>query len=603
MLKKILAASTAGVLALTALATTAMADDAAADKPDITIERYEKTIDYEFVVELKPEQIQELIGDPDGLGSAGVDSKTTYMTAKDDDTKNTYSNVALSIWTAPEIGIGSTIKFKGATVNFKLQGQLKDQYMIQNGTAVGMMPTGAAAYDLQTAGTISTVAPGIQTNVVNSTSFVPRASAGSPVDLSGVLSTALGGTTQPTLSVPNATGVVTDLGTRGGPAGYVINNANGQLLGYTDQNPAKGIYDKDYTVEKTIPENVGWLSSVNTQDGKASQPVMINAAFGLSATTTLQGIDFDDSVVKVTFTMSGTESDWAKAMSINTGASGTWNWNGAAWSSLQAIMDSAEGQQYVSNRFGLVGESGVVINGAYARKAGMSTKATAKINNKTEVTNNVPLPLVASVPVGVGQNASIPTLQKMNNGGTMKFEFDQDLSSAVVVGTVIFYGTSGQVALPVGNDYAWEDSGKTLVMDFPADLTYDPSMNNMFNSFKASYNISINGVGGLVTGDDPTNTNFADNNSYKGHLMKIKFYANAEAPKKDDTSSSTTSSSTSTGGLVSGSTTTSSTPATSATNSGSNSGEKNPGTGVAVAVAPVVLAATAAAVVISKKRK
>lgn len=579
MLKKILAGSTAGVLALTALASTAMAEET----PDIVIEQFEKIITVEFVAELSAAQIEQLIANTATTPSPTINSATTYLAAKDDDKMNSYSNIALSLWCDPSVKIGQGIWFNGGTVDVKLQGQLKDQYMIQNGTQIDIADDNSPV----STGTIPSGA-----NVSGSFATAP----GYAADLSGVIAGHTADTADTaTISVPNATGVVTDLGTKGGPAGYVIDNATKKILGTTDKNPAKGQYDKDYTAEKTIANNVGWLASNTSEAGKVTSPVIINGAFGLSATTTLEGIDFDDSTVKVTFSMGGSESDWGTVLNATTVAD-SWHWNNASWTSLMDIINSQGGQDIISSKFGIVGESGVVVGGAYVRKAGMSNKVDVKVAKKSEEWKNVALPMVASVPVGVGQNASIPTLQKMNNGGKMRFEFDKDLSSAIVVGQVIFYGTSGQVALPVGSDFAWEDGGKTLVMDFPANLTYDPSMNNKYNSFKASYAIQTQNISGVVTGDALGNTNFTGSDQYgQNHLMKITFTANAEAPKDDDNSS---------GGLVEKPNDSNSNSEAPSNSNGGNSGnEKNPSTGVAVAVAPVVLATAAAAVVISKKRK
>ena len=206
------------------------------------------------------------------------------------------------------------------------------------------------------------------------------------------------------------------------------------------------------------------------------------------------------------------------------------------------------------------------------------------------------LPKKAAVPVGVGQNATLPTLKEMNKGGTVTFEFNKDMSH-LVTASVLFYSTSGQVALPLNADFAWSEGGKTMYCKFPAGLTYHEQLNR-YNSFKMEYEINDQVQSGWVVDSNP-NTNFGTTNTWDGSLVRITFTA-------DGTGSSNNGNN---GGLVEDDN--SSKPADnnsgstpSNTNSGSNTGDnKNPSTGVAVAVAPVALAACAAAVVISKKRK
>ncbi|MBD5129733.1 MAG: NPXTG-anchored protein [Ruminococcaceae bacterium] len=574
MLKKILAASTAGVLALTALASVAMADET--DGADILIENTEKYITYELTAELTASQIEELIGNKGTNTSKNVVPEDTYKLNTTQDSSNSYSNIALSIWRDASM---SGFDFKGGTIEFKLQGELQDQYIIKNGTPVqdnataswtAVTPSDSDPVNVKTGAVAGSSAPNYA--FVFDTSMIDDGK----------------------LSLTNGD-ISTPVGTKGGPAGFIYNTVTGELVSYTTDNPVKGTYDKNFEKEYTIASNVSWHNQTNAAaSSTVSTPAVIKADFGLSGTTELQNIDFNDSKVKITISVGGTSTQWNGL--FTTGSTGSFNYDANSWSSLMDLLNSPDGQSFIANKFGIAGESGNVTNGTFNHLAGLSTVLNFERGKTDEETRNVPLPMNASVPIGVGQNASIPTLQKMNNGGKMKFHFDKDLSSALIVGTVIFYGTSGQVALPVGSDYAWEDNGQTLVMDFPANLTYDPSMTNKYNSFKASYNLVCNTVGGVVTGDTIGNTNFTGSDQYgTNHLMKITFHANAEAPAGNGN-----------GGLVddnskpADSTPTTSTPTNSGTQSG---GEKNPGTGVAVAVAPVVLAAAGAAVVISKKRK
>lgn len=568
MLKKILAASSAAVVAVSALASTAMA----ADNDTIVIQNEQKweNVTVELTAEMTPNQIRELL-----QYDAGKDkgAENTWMVKTDDDSKNSYSSILLSLWSADAIAnngnawvSGSYIPFKflGGTINVDIQGVLKDMWLIQNGTVV---------------------APAVNDGTTNN---APTWAA----DLTDVIK---GGK----VTVDNTNGIVTPLGIKGGPAGYTVDN-RGDITAVDALNTIKGSYNKAWTKELTVSKDTGWRTSYNTTAGYASVPVIANAAFGLSATTNLENIDFNRSSVKAVFSVEMSKDTWKKI--VSPAVSGDWNWDAATWTDYSALFNTNAGSEVINNYFGIVGESGT---GSFNHVAGTSEKISVKVTKFEEQSGTylAALPLVASVPIGVGQNANIPTLKAMNNGGTVKFEFDKDLSSAIVTGTIIYYGTSGQVALPIDSDFGFEDGGKTLVMNFPANLTYDPKMNNVYNSFKASYNISVSGLSGVVTADPSHNTNFADTDKYTGNLVKITFTANAEAPKTDDTSSKEDDK----GGLVESNNSTStpsnnnSTPAPS-TNTNNNT-EKNPGTGVAVAVAPVLVAATAAAVVISKKRK
>ncbi len=559
MLKKILAASTAGVLALTALASTAMA----ADDNTIVFENVveNETVTLELTNELTADNIKSLLGN----------ASTADVADGWDDSKNSYSNIVLSAW-IKEIsgntaatgvqGVGKDgkatgvwynfnsskkdITFGGATVDVKLQGSMKEYVVIRAGSTV---PADAPVS--------SGLTPGA---TLEADTLLPK-------------------------------------GTKGGAAGF-----NTAFTAADAANGVKGNQAKDWTKELTIAKDTAWLDSKisATVNGFATSPVAANASFGASATNQLQSIDYGKSSVKMSFTVS-MPADMFRGM-VTKISGNTWDWSGATWNSalINEILNSQAGKDTINNYFGIVGESGTVSGGTFTSKGGVSS------NNQTKVTkadyettsSKKALPNWGKATIGLGINATPTRLKNLNNGGTITFEFNKDMWNGVFADVeVIFRAASGQVKYPLATDYKWSEDGKSISVPLPAGLTYNEQLNS-FNSFSMEYKVGVTHSGDLVDlGNGDNIGQWWGNNPtfWDANVTKITISANKEAPKPDDSNS---------GGLVSSDSTSTSTPSSSSnTNSGSNNGEKNPGTGVAVAVAPVVLAAAGAAVVISKKRK
>lgn len=169
-------------------------------------------------------------------------------------------------------------------------------------------------------------------------------------------------------------------------------------------------------------------------------------------------------------------------------------------------------------------------------------------------------------------------LRNFMNGGKMTFVFNRSVSGKEWVDGVVMFENGNKQNAILKTDYTENQSA--LEVEFPANFTYANNA-NLYPTVACSWVLEKKAVDSL---DDLK-------------IVKIIWTANDSAPSNN-------------GGLVednnkpansdNSSTTTPSTPV----NSGSNSSdEKNPSTGVAMAVAPVALAAAAAAVVISKKRK
>ncbi|MBD5384251.1 MAG: NPXTG-anchored protein [Ruminococcaceae bacterium] len=564
MLKKILAASTAGVLALTALATTAMA----ADDYTIVFENVveNETVTLELTNELTQAQIKELLGN-DGAATGDADNADGW-----DDSKNSYKNIVLSTWIKKFTNLagkdknGNTsgtysfddskkdITFGGATVDVKLTGNIKEYVVAKAGETVAAgFPSGTYYSDGKTTLTASAT--------LDADTLIPRGNSGTYAWFSGNnLSNYVGPTT----------------------------------------NPEKAVQSKEFEKELTISNSASWYKNTNPVEGYASTPAVANGTFGLSALNQLQSIDYSKSSVKVSFTVSMPANLFRAIVSGSTDA--TWNWTGATWDNalISQIVASQAGQQAIADYFGIVGESGTGSTGSnFSHKGGTSSHNETKVTKSeySTTSKNDKLPNHGKATIGLGINATPTRLKNLNNGGTITFEFDKDMWNGVFADVeVIFRAASGQVKYPLATDYKWSEDGKSITVPLPSGLTYNEQLNS-FNSFSMEYLVGVAHTGDLVDlGSGDNIGQYWGNNPtfWDANVTKITITANKEAPADNNNSQ---------GGLVSETPTSSTSTPSSTTNNGTSNGEKNPGTGVAVAVAPVVLAAAGAAVVISKKRK
>lgn len=552
MLKKILAASSAAVVALSAMATVAMADDVA----DIVInapKQTDKYVEFDLQGEITGLDLYKLLVKENAVAA---DMSTAQSWDKLSDGDNAYNHMLMGVWVSPtEYFHAMDENWNGIDwYNEYKATDSKNQLLFQDSSDG------------------------------NKWKSRKNRSDGNYVEIKNVeFSTELFASVQKYKAVTNAT---------------------------VDSNQIVYEEDGDPTSDSTTAKVSGsgdLVSADGAKGGATTKPVDLSASFGLNAKKALRSIDFDQNKSKVTvkFTVK-MDANVFRGLGKDSNKGQNWNWGTAGnWDDASAFFKGEEGTATLNEYFGIVGESGTYNKETkqWTKKGSVGTGVRVKMigdardAGTTEKIGELPLP-AGTIPIGVGQNATIPQLKALSNGGTITFEFDKAVNSKIIVGTIQCLSTNGQVALPLGSDFAFDEGGKTLTMKFNPGYTYDPNMNNAYNSFKIMYNFEQNTIVGIVPGgnDNMGNTDYVGKDKFDGKLIKVTIKANAKAP--DNTSSSTSD-----GGLVSTSTTTSSTPSSSATNSGSNSGEKNPGTGVAVAVAPVVLAAAGAAVVISKKRK
>lgn len=550
MLKKILAASSAAVVALSAMATVAMADDVA----DIVInapKQTDKYVEFDLQGEITGLDLYKLL-----VKENAADMSTAQSWDKLSDGDNAYNHMLMGVWVSPtEYFHAMDENWNGIDwYNEYKPTDSKNQLLFQDSSDG------------------------------NKWKSRKNRSDGNYVEIKNVeFSTELFASVQKYKAVTNAT---------------------------VDSNQIVYEEDGDPTSDSTTAKVSGsgdLVSADGAKGGATTKPVDLSASFGLNAKKALRSIDFDQNKSKVTvkFTVK-MDANVFRGLGKDSNKGQNWNWGkDSNWDDASAFFKGEEGTATLNEYFGIVGEAGTYNRETqkWTKKGAVGTGVRVKMIGDardaapTEKIGELPLP-AGTIPIGVGQNATIPQLKALSNGGTITFEFDKAVNSKIIVGTIQCLSTNGQVALPLGSDFAFDEGGKTLTMKFNPGYTYDPNMNNAYNSFKIMYNFEQNTIVGIVPGgnDNMGNTDYVGKDKFDGKLIKVTIKANAKAP--DNTSSSTSD-----GGLVSSSTTTSSTPSSSNTNSGSNNNEKNPGTGVAVAVAPVVLAAAGAAVVISKKRK
>lgn len=175
-------------------------------------------------------------------------------------------------------------------------------------------------------------------------------------------------------------------------------------------------------------------------------------------------------------------------------------------------------------------------------------------------------------------------MKNLNNGGTITFYFDKAMDwSAYETGWLQFWNSNNKITLNAQSGYSISDD--KITFELPAGMSYDEAL-NAYKPFNLKWHFENN-----LQADEDNNI-WANSNEkpaiadYDGKIIAISFHANGAAVSDDNNSNNSGSNSGSNGGNT--------------TNPGSTG---NPNTGIALAVAPVVLAAGAVATVVAKKRK
>ncbi len=337
---------------------------------------------------------------------------------------------------------------------------------------------------------------------------------------------------------------------------------------------------RDAAGTTTAPENTEW--------GKQTPTVQFNPSFeGLSDSVRLQTIDMEKS--KITVDISGTVSGdtWTKyyldsnkkpLWTITGTKDYTWTWESTAPGEFGGATGDANGLQL------LVG---------YANQTGYAAPVprTFKANPDVKEDNlDLTIPLkndIFSTSSWLGFGDIVPPnmLKALNDGGTIEFEFSRELKGTEYFTGVMMFGVANGA---VANNFSIEPTygnGKTATVEIPAGLTYYKDEKNPWQSVGLGWNFSIQKLGqGIFGEEDATGT---DKQVTDVKIVKMTF--KTKGASVDDNNSGSGNNSGNNGGN---------------TTSGNKDPNGNPPTGIALAVAPVVLAAGAViAVSASKKRK
>lgn len=375
------------------------------------------------------------------------------------------------------------------------------------------------------------------------------------------------------------------------------------------------------------------VKAVTGNDNYMATPErLLNPSFNLSGSKTLESLNVTDSSFTVSFDLSLSNESWeklAKAAGVSWDESGDGVWNKV---NIEDMLNKS-GDQILTQFLGIEGTS--VLNWATVSSTDSSNPQVGhlKINGlgKTIASNVKPgedekVDNEDYLNPGVTQNApgidgksytftnngataivaygiaKQNVFKNLNNGGTVTFTFDKEFRAQDAFSPYLLYRTyGGLIDTPVALEFMGiAADNKSITFNFPSGMTWDDGATNPMKNFSLSYNLGYyntlaaaanSGVVGVAGSGVPADAYLgADYASYfataagmyNGHLTKITFKADGAAPSVDGGNSGN-------GGNTSGS------------NPGSTSG--NPNTGIALAVAPVVLAAGAVVTLASKKRK
>ena len=354
----------------------------------------------------------------------------------------------------------------------------------------------------------------------------------------------------------------------------------------------------------------GWTQPSNPSgsQGKNLGPVTLTPEFtGLS--DTLKLVEVGDALFTLEAELTVDGATYKKYVEKNyavNGAAG--NWNSTAWdnssSSFNAASPSKIGLGIVANSTVNTGSGN---DGHYdstktteAKYCGWTAKAPdANLEAEPELSkSNANLYLKGLRDIDDPYSAADPghldltyynivnpnVLKNLNNGGTVTFTLDKPLTGATLYGAVKYLGADQWHTIDADDNYVV--NGNEITFNFPAGLTYHADLKDKWHPFYMEWDLSVrmNTFGaagsGLWDGPAPSYT------KYDGNIVKMTFRANKDAGV-DDPSVGGDGENSGNGGNTS--------------NPGSTSG--NPNTGIALAVAPIVLAAGAVVTIASKKRK
>lgn len=331
--------------------------------------------------------------------------------------------------------------------------------------------------------------------------------------------------------------------------------------------------------------------------GKQTSTVQFTPAFGNKIGNTVRLEEFNLAKSSITIDVSGTvdhntwENYYKNKWALQGSKDWTWTW----------LTNPGEFNGSLNPEYGLallVGQSGVLGQVAKTPKTFKSDPELTESNPDYIIPRTLPWTITSGSGTSLSFGNLVPpaVLKALNDGGTLTFEFTRELKGTeYFFGTMVFGYNNGTSANSITIEPTY-GNGKTATIEIPAGLTYYKDEKNPWQNVGIGWNFEFQTLGNaLLTSNGALNVG-ADNKtdkdivSYLADKTKgvdiVKMTFTAKGAKVDNTSGSTTSN----GGNTSGS---------------GNSGNKtdNPGTGVALAIAPAVLAAGAFVVVASKKRK
>lgn len=369
------------------------------------------------------------------------------------------------------------------------------------------------------------------------------------------------------------------------------------------------------------PAGAGWVTEPTSGKGMTLGPVTFEPKFeGLGDTLKLVSVNgawfqFDaeftvdgatyDNYVDGKYSVSGAAADW-DASQWNT-SSGQFKDGANFGLAVVASSDIAAGAGVAANNGGYSSTG----TGSYPYANGKGWIAGVLDDELTEdpavTTKNKDLYITENGSLNLSYYGVVNpnVLKNLNNGGTVTFTLDKDLDKATLYGAVEYLGADGWHIINADDSYAV--SGNEITFNFPAGLTYHENLKDKWHPFSMAWDLSVrdNGSFGGSIWENPGDA--AGSSSFDGKIVKMTFKANTEAPVADDpTSDPTGDDPTSDPSIINPGDENSNGGDTSNnggdTNNGGNTGG-NPNTGIALAIAPAILAAGAAATIVAKKRK
>ena len=587
--KKILAASMAAVLATGTIAVVASAANT----------DYEWTISGE---KMGAEKVTKAVLSVASKNMALTDAKFQAVANATDQSKNAYSTLKVGLWQAfEEFNITA---MSGVKLSAEIKGKVNyaaNPFIDEGGLS------GAAQTDKY--GTVWAAKDANGDDVFPLFTVTTESDAGASSGDAKIVLTWVGADGETASDFTDATGWTAPTGTYTSLSNddlaeklkaYVKEVNAAMLKTVSVSDGASGLATKDVTATAEADVTGSWRKAQTGPDGSTTDPASgwvngtgAGAKFGQSLGPVDLNLSFDladgerlalddttaNSLAKIsapsltltgTFTVDGdTYYDFVDG---KYGVAGAFNWNNG-WDDNGSTFVQGNTSKY---GFAVLAQSGVdtsAVEGVAIKDDLTEEPDLTKEKGDLTITKD------GDALVDFAKLISPTVMKNLNNGGTVTFKFNKDFSiSAWEYGYVVYW--NGAQTIPLSTDFGYELSGNEITFNIPAGLTYDEGTVNAYKPFILKWNFNKNLIDSGTIWADGT----PDDADYDGDIVSITFKANGapDAPSVGDGENSGNN-----GGNTS--------------NPGSTSG--NPNTGIALAVAPIVLAAGAVVTIASKKRK